>query len=106
MIFLRRTLVVCLLMASLLGLLGTAFAQTTLNIDGRWAAFTSGGQRQSASFALQDSFGYAAGTVSTNANTTLEGGFVVGVAAPDDPTIPTPSPGGPNTSVYLPLIVR
>ena len=96
---------------SLLGLLGAAFAQTTLNVDGRWAAFTSGGQRQSDSFALQDSFGYAAGTVSTNANTTLEGGFVVGIAAPGDPTMPNPSPtattpGGPDTSVYLPLIVR
>lgn len=106
MTFLRRILIVGLLTVSLLGLLGVAFAQTTLNIDGHWAAFTSGGQRQSASFALQDSLGYAAGTVSTDTDITLEGGFVVGIAASDDPTIPTPSPGGLDTPVYLPLIVR
>lgn len=111
----QRTRAVLIVALLCIVVTSAALAQTSLNFDGRWNVFASGGQRQSANFALQDALGQPAGAVSTSANSVLQGGFVVGVDAAGEPTVPTVPPGTtptvppdttPPNTVYLPLTIR
>ena len=81
----RASVILMAVFSALLG--GVVLAQVSLGFDLSWSLLTGGGgQRQSASYLVQDALGQWAGGAASSANARIEAGYYSGVA------LATPTP--------------